>query len=89
MNSLAVQDFGLLDGAHACFYDLGNIFSHFLCNLLTSSHKVSNHLPLLKHNLAAMYQIYRQAIILEELLFLKGRETELGFFHLELNGQHS
>lgn len=81
MSSLAAQDFGLLDGAHARFYDLGDIFSHFLCNLLTSSHEVSNHLPLLKHHLAAMYQLYRQAIILIELLFLKGRETQLETFH--------
>jgi len=72
MSSLAVQDFGLLDGAHARFYDLGDIFSHFLCNLLTSSHKVSNDLSLLKHHLAAMYKLYRQPIILIELLFLKG-----------------
>lgn len=72
MSSLAVQDFGLFDGAHARFYDLGDIFRHLLCNLLTPSHEVSNHLPLLKHHFAAMYQLYRQAIILKELLFLKG-----------------
>lgn len=81
MSSLAVQDFGLLYGAHARFYDLGDIFSHFLCNPLTLSHKVSNHLPLLKHHLAAMNQLYRQPIILKELLFLKGREIQLEIFH--------